>query len=126
MKRLRRCKITTPSSVLGLVDLSYGDESEWNRDRGDDEGVGDVVRISEGPISLSLEMGQYNTAMATGYLASLVVEHYEIENNAGAGETKVTKTLTFTQVALNRSAKQNVDNPGRVTLEGTAKSLTIT
>jgi hypothetical protein len=125
MKRLRRCKLVTPSGVAGLMDVTLGDESAWDRSRGDDEGVGDVVRMSEGPLTVSLELGEHNGTLLTGYLATLVFEHYEVANNGSGGETKTTKTYTLTQGYLNRSVKQNTENPGSVTLEGNFKTLAI-
>jgi hypothetical protein len=126
MKRLRRCKIVTPSGVLGLVDISLDDQSEWNREAGDDEACGDVVRMSEGPFEISFEMAQHNSKVVTGYVANFVFEQYEVANNSGTGETKTTKTFTLTQGYFNVGAQQNHDNPGRVRVQGNFKTLVIT
>lgn len=124
--RIRRGTMTvTGGAVTGMRDFKYTDKSEYNRDRADDEAVGDEVRMSEGPFDISFELLGPSAGVVSGYIASMVVVGKVITRSDGA-ETSTNKTFTFTQGHFNVGADVPTENPGRIPVSGEFKTLVIT
>ena len=124
-KRFRRFTMTVDGgAIAGARDFRYDDNSEYNRDKSDDEAVGDQVRMSEGPFSISFEMLQADAAIVSGFVATLVVVGKEVTRAAG-DESTADRTYTFEQGNFNAGGDHPTDNPGRLPVTGEFKTLVI-
>jgi hypothetical protein len=124
--RIRRGTMTVGgTAVTGMRDFKYTDKSEYNRDRADDEPVGDEVRMTEGPFDVSFELLGPDASIVSGYIASLVVIGKVITRAAGS-ESSANKTFTFAQGHFNVGVDVPTENPGRIPVSGEFKTLVIT
>jgi len=124
--RIRRATMTVGGvAVTGVRDFKYTDKSEYNRDRADDEAVGDEVRMSEGPFDISFELLAPDVSVLSGYVATMVVVGKVITRSAGS-ESSANKTFTFSQGHFNVGADVPTENPGRIPVTGEFKTLVIT
>ena len=122
-KRIIRFTLTiNGGAVAGARDFSYDDESEWNKDRGDDEAVGTAVRMSTGGYSVRFELLASDAACTSGYKSAMVVTSKEITVSGGA-ETPANKTYTFADGYLNVGVNAPTENPGRIPVTGWFKTL---
>jgi hypothetical protein len=114
------------ADVSGARDFSYDDESDWNKDRGDDEAVGTSVRMSTGGYSVRFEaLASDSDIAATGYFYQLLVTTREIAVSAGS-ESTAGKLHTFSNGYLQVGANVPTENPGRITVTGWFATLAIT
>lgn len=116
MGKIRRGTITSGgASVDNLVNVSWRDESEFDRRRVDDEMAGKPVRMTkQGSGSIELLAGNIDTGYETN---SLVVTYKEISVSSGV-ESEVEKTVTFSDVTYNSGGQLDNDaGPGSRTIE---------
>lgn len=126
-KRLRRCSLTVDGvAVTGARDFKCDDKSDYNRDKADNEAVGDEVRLGEGPFDVSFEMLAHHSAVKSGYIGTVVAIVYEVERSSGTAETVVPKTYTCTQGHFKVGVNANTDSPGRIPVSGEFKTVVIT
>lgn len=124
--RMRRFTMTVGGApVTGARDFKYDDNSEYNRDKSDNEAVGDEVRMSEGPYAVSFELLAPHAAVVPGYVATLVVTG-KVVTRSGGNETIADKVHTFTQGHFKVGGDHPTDNPGRIPVSGEFKTLVIT
>jgi hypothetical protein len=120
---MRRFTLTVGGgSVTGCRDLTVDDLSEYNRDKSDNEAVGDEVRMSEGPFDIAFEMLAENGSVASGYIDTMVAVGKEITRN-GATEESADVTYTLEQGHFKVGRSLNTDTPGRVRVTGQFKTL---
>jgi len=112
-------------AVAGARDFTYDDQSEWNGDRADDEGAGDMVRMSEGPLDVSFELLASDANVSTGYCSGMVVISKEITVSGGA-ESSADVTHTFADGYLKVGGNAPTETPGRIPVTGQFKTLAIT
>jgi len=123
--RLRRFTMTVEgAAVTGARNFNYEDGSEYNRDKSDDEAVGDQVRMSEGPFPISFELLAPDSNVSSGYVNSLIVVAKIIERSGGA-ESSTDRTLTFAQGNFVVGGDHQTDTPGRIPVSGEFKTLVI-
>jgi len=121
-KRMRRFTLTVGGqSVTGCRDLTIDDLSEYNRDKSDNDAVGDEVRMSEGPFDIAFEMLAEDSNVANGYVDAMVAVGKEI-TRSGASESSADVTYTFDQGHFNLGRSLNTDTPGRVRVTGQFKT----
>ena len=116
---------STPADVSGARDFSYDDESEWNKDRGDDEAVGTAVRMSTGGYAVRFEVLASDSDLGTGYYYQLLVTTREIAVAAGV-ESTAGRLHTFSNGYLTVGGNVPTENPGRITVQGWFATLAIT
>jgi hypothetical protein len=126
-KRLRRFSLTVDGvAVTGARDWKCKDKSEYNRDKADNEAVGDEVRMGEGPWDVSFEMLASHAAVKAGYIGTCVAVVSEVERSSGTAETVVSKTYSCAQGHFNVDLDANTDSPGRIPVTGEFKTCVIT
>lgn len=113
------------NAVSGARDFRYEDQSEYNRDRGDNEVVGDEVRMSTGPYSVSFELLAPDGDVASGYVNQMIVVG-KVITRSGGSETSADKTYTFDQGHFKVGGDHPTETPGRIPVSGEFKTLTIT
>lgn len=124
-KRMRRFTATVEGvAVTGCRDLSDEDLSEYDRSRGDDEEVGDEVKIGSGGFDVSFELLAPHTAVVSGYVNQFIATGKVLERS-GVSETTTSKTYTYEQGHFKVSHSLNTDTPGRVRVQGNFKTRTI-
>jgi len=129
--RIRRFTMTVDKTgagaqaVAGARDFTYDDQSEWNGDRSDSDGVGDLVRMSTGPLDVGFELLAPDSNVTTGYCKTLVVTAKKITVADGA-ESSADVIHTFSDGYLKVGANVPTESPGRIPVTGQFKSLAIT
>jgi len=124
-KRMRRATVAIGGAVAGARNVSVGDDSEWNSDRGDDETGGVFVRMSTGPYPVTFELLARDGNVETGYVATMTIVGKEISVAAGV-ETSTDRTWTLTDGYLKVSADLQTDDAGRIPVEGSFRTLVET
>lgn len=125
-KRLRRFTMTVGGvAVEGARNFEFDDQTELNADRADDEGAGDIVRMTTGPYDVRWEMIAGHAQVATGYKAAIVVTAKEISVANGA-ETSANRIYTFSNGHIVVGGNFPTESPGRIPVRGQFKTLAIT
>jgi len=112
--RIRRGTLTVGAGVSNVAELSWDDNCEFDRSKGDEEMYGTPVEMSRGGSGTAKLLAG---TIAKGYQTNNWVFAYKEVTVASGVETVVTKTLTFYGVTTNTGGTVGAEGAGSITIK---------